>query len=95
MTFSKWLENRLCEDEKKLGLEIQAAKAAELAKAGDKPNPAAIARQIVNNPKVARAASVMNLVKPDEMKIKTDIDKTIKTQQQMAKMQQVGQAKMV
>lgn len=96
MTFNEWLKNRtLKEDFKKFDLEKQAAISAELAKAGDKPNPAAIASQVIKNPKVVRAASTMPGIKPDEARIRADIDKTLKTQQQMAKMQQFGQKRMV
>lgn len=86
MNFSEWL--KISEDAyKKLDLEIQAAKAGELAKAGDKPNAASIARQVANNPKVLRAATTLTAVKPDEVKIKADIDKTIRMQQQAARIQ--------
>lgn len=97
MTFTEWLKNRTFKEEnyKKFDLEKQAATAAELAKAGDKPNSAAIARLVVSNPKVIRAAGALPGLKPDELKIKTDIDKTLKNYQQTAKMQQLGQKRII
>jgi uncharacterized protein (DUF362 family) len=87
MTFVEWLKNRNLkeQDYKTFDLEKQAAMASELAKAGNKPNSAAIARQVITNPKVVKAAVGLTGLKPDEMKIKADIDRTIKTQQQQAK----------
>lgn len=96
MKFSKWLKERsLQEDFKKFDLEKQAAISSELAKSVNKPNSAAIARQVVNNPKVIKAASGMPGVKPDENRIKLDIDNAIKMQQKNDKMQQFGQRGMI
>lgn len=97
MTFLEWLKNRTFKEQnyKKFDLEKQAATAAELAKAGDKPNSAAIARVVVSDPKVVKAAAALPGLKPDELKIKTDIDKTLKNYQQTAKMQQLGQKRII
>jgi len=90
MTFTEWFKLKE-ELYKRFDLEKQAALSSELAKAGEKPNSAAIARQVVNNPKVIKAAGNLTGLKPDEMKIKSDVDKMIKNQQQTTRMQQFGQ----
>lgn len=91
MTFIEWLKLKEEENYRKYGLETQAAVASELAKGGNKPNAAAIARNVVNNPKVKMAASRLPGLKPDEMQLTNQINKNLIQQQQQAKLQQTGQ----